>query len=336
MAIAIGENNLFEHGFVFGKYYPLHAGHMALIDYGKSLCKKLTVVVCASRQECLSSDLRVGWLKSEFCHRDDIAIIAFDYDEAELPNTSTSSWSVSEVWSGIFKGLLPDVDLVVTAEPYGDYVAHYMGICHRPYVKQVAVSASQVRADIRGCWNYLPVSVKKHYQKIVVISGTESTGKSCLASRLATLYAVPWVEEAARKIIPRSTSFSMADLYSVALEHSANICAARDTLAPLIVVGTDVYMTQSYAQHMFNKYLALEETIYSNNRADKRFYLAADAAYVQDGSRLPQDLRNSLALSHLETLNNFKQDYVLVEGTDWEHRYAQVESAVEKMMCEFS
>ena len=80
-----------------------------------------------------------------------IDVRVFDYIESELPNTSVTSESVSEVWAKIFQKQFPDYSLLITSEDYGSLVANYMNIEHISFNKPrtiFPISATAVRNDL--------------------------------------------------------------------------------------------------------------------------------------------------------------------------------------------
>ncbi len=124
---------MFNEGFVFGKFYPLHKGHLALIEFALSQCHQLNIIVCCSNKELIPSSVRASWINASIPDKQRIRIIEYDYEEENLPNTSITSRDVSAAWSDVFKVLLPDAELVVTSEPYGDLVAEFMQIQHKMF-----------------------------------------------------------------------------------------------------------------------------------------------------------------------------------------------------------
>lgn len=338
MATTTGDGSVYSNGFVFGKFYPLHKGHLALIRFAKSSCETLDVLVCGSSAELISTEVRCGWLERELSNEAGINIVRYCYDESHLPNTSVAHRGVSQVWSEVFNALFPRADLVVTSEPYGDYVAEYMNIDHMRFDLlriHEPISATAIRKDLRKHWQYLPPTVQRHFQQTVVISGTESTGKTELARRLTDRYNAALVEEVGRQLIPDSTACTMADLHRVACQHAEAIQAAQSALAPLVIVDTDVYVTQSYAQFTFGQQLELPQEIYAPSDAHRRLYLDASVPHVQDGTRLPEQQRNRLDLSHRATLRAFNQPYLEITGSQWDRRYEAATGAIEPLLNPF-
>lgn len=311
--------------FVFGKFLPFHKGHEAMINFALTKCDFLTVLVCCSDKENIPATTRQKWIEKTFETHKNIEVKTFNYSENEFPNTSVSSQEVSKIWSSKFKELFPDYDLVITSEEYGNYVASYMGIEHIPFdiPKQLfPVSATAVRNDLFTNWEFLPDSVKPYFAFKVVILGTESTGKTTLTEQLSQHFNCTSVTEIARDLIDNSNTFEFDDLHLVATEHAKRIDKAILDKSPLIIIDTDIHITKSYANFVFNKVLEVENEIYNSNKGDLYLYLNNDVEYVQDGTRLSEIDRNLLDLSHRKILTQHNIDIVEITG-DWEQRFEQ-------------
>lgn len=314
--------------FVFGKFLPFHKGHEAMINFALTKCDFLSVLVCCSDKENISSETRKNWIDKTFESFQTIEVKIFIYSENELPNTSVSSQEVSKLWSERFMNFFPDYDLVITSEEYGDYVASFMGIKHIAFDihrQSYPVSATAVRKDLFNNWNFLPQSVKPYFAIRIVILGTESTGKTTLSENLVKHYNCSVVKEAGRDLIANSNAFEFNDLYLVASEHAKRIDQAVCGESPLIIIDTNIYTTISYAKFIFNRALKVDERIYISNKADLYLYLNNDVEYLQDGTRLSETDRNLLDLSNREILQEHHVEIVEITG-DWEQRF---EKAIE-------
>ncbi|MBG8556006.1 AAA family ATPase [Hymenobacter guriensis] len=319
---------------VFGKFLPLHRGHLALIDFARRHCHQLTVLVCASDLEQVPGAVRAGWLRDVYAACPEVHVQVLDYRESELPNTSVSSEAVAHAWADRFRQVLPDINLVVTSEPYGAMVAARLGIRFLDFDlgrTQEPISATAIRADMRAHWACLPGSVQAYYRRTVAILGTESTGKSTLTQQLAAHFGAAYVAEAARDIIPNSTEICRADLLAVAAEHARRIAEARATAGPLLLIDTDVHITQSYARLLGEDYLELPAALYATNRADLYLYLQADVPLVDDGTRLPAAARLRVDALHRQTLAHFGIQYHEIGGA-WPERFAQAVGLIEVLL----
>jgi HTH-type transcriptional regulator, transcriptional repressor of NAD biosynthesis genes len=310
--------------FVFGKFLPFHKGHEAMMRFALTQCDYLSVLICCSDKETIRCDARKSWIEKTFEKENRVEVVSYIYKEDELPNTSVTSEAVSSVWAAIFKELFPHHSLLITSEPYGEFVASFMHIEHMPFdmdKKQFPVSATSIRNDLFVNWNFLPDSVKPFFVIKVVILGTESTGKTTLTKQLAGYFNCSAVTEAGRDIVADSKDFAFEDLHIIAYEHAKRIDKATTGNSALIIIDTDIHITKSYALFAFQQPLPVPETIMAVNKADLYLYLNNDVEYIQDGTRLTEDDRNLLDHSHRKVLNEHNIPIIEIRG-NWEQRFA--------------
>lgn len=320
--------------FVFGKFLPFHKGHEAMINFALTKCDFLMVLICCSDKENIPATTRQKWIEKTFETKKNIEVKTFNYSESEFPNTSVSSLEVSKIWSSKFKELFPDYDLVITSEEYGNYVASFMGIEHIAFdiPKQLfPVSATSVRNDLFTNWKFLPDSVKLDFAIKVVILGTESTGKTTLTEQLAQHFNCSAVTEIARDLIDNSNTFGFDDLHLVATEHAKRIDTAVLQQSPLIIIDTDIHTTKSYANFVFSKTLDVESKVYNSNKADLYLYLNNDVEFVQDGTRLSENDRNLLDISHRQILTQHNIEITEITG-NWEQRFEQAVTTIKRII----
>ncbi|MVT09368.1 AAA family ATPase [Chitinophaga tropicalis] len=316
--------------FVFGKFMPFHKGHQALISFALQHCDALSVLVCCGDKETLPAAVRTQWLKDIYADEPRISVITYEYEESFLPNTSVTSETVSQLWAAQFLKLLPGHSLVITSEPYGDLVAGFMNIRHILFDKervQFPVSATRIRTEPAAYWKYLPYRVKEDLVTKVVILGTESTGKTTLTERLSKHFHCAAVMEAGRDIVSDSNEFSMDDIRLIAVTHAERIAAAADK-SPLLIIDTDIHITLSYAQYAFGEEPVIDTSVFKRNKAGLYLYLKNDVPYMQDGTRLSEEERNLLDVSHRKTLEKYGINYIEICG-DWEQRFEQAATAIE-------
>lgn len=320
--------------FVFGKFLPFHKGHEAMIAYALRQCDVLSVLVCASDREQLAGKTRQKWIEQTFAKAPNLDVRLLEYLEEDLPNSSESSKDVSKLWSAVFKEQFPDYQLVVTSEPYGAFVAAFMGIEHRLFDQnrlKVPISATAIRQDLVKNWAYLPHAVKPYFAIKVVLLGTESTGKTTLTQQLAQHFKGSPVLEAGRDLIPNSQAFEYEDLYLVAEEQARRIHEASQGAQPLIIIDTDIHITSSYANFIFKRSLEVSPAIHQINQAHLYLYLNANVPHVQDGTRLELEARNLLDASHRQTLRKHQIDFVEISGS-WESRFQQAVLAIAALL----
>lgn len=319
-------------GLVLGKFMPLHTGHLALIDFGLKYCDRLIVLVCSSDKEVIAGEVRVSWLKQIASDNSRLQVEHLHYNEDLLPNTSVSSREVSELWAVKIGQLFPHLDILFSSEPYGDYMAEFLEIEHKCFDidrAQVQISASSILKDPFGKWDFIAEPAKPYFVKKIVLLGSESTGKSTLAERLAKEFKTVHVPEMARDIIEKTTEVVYDDLIKIATLHAKTILEYTKKANKLLFCDTDVNITSSYSQYLFNQNLVVPSWIAEANKADLYILLETDCPFVQDGTRLSEEERNDLSKHHKEHLTNAGLKYHVITG-NWDARFEQAKKLIER------
>ena len=327
-----------KRGLVFGKFMPLHKGHLALIQFALRNCDHLSIILCFTNNEPISGMIRLEWIRTSFENSENVTVVPFEYDELLLPNTSVSSRNVSKLWATAFKELVPATDIVFTSEPYGEYVAEYMGIQHGLFdleKKVVPVSASQLRQQPLKYWNFLPSNVRPWFVKKICLIGTESTGKSTLTMKLASHFNTNYVPEMGREIVDVTDNCTYEDLLKIASLHAKKILAKLPEANKLLFVDTDVNITASYSEFLFDRKLTTEEWIKAANHFDLYLFLEPDCEYVQDGTRLSVEMRNKLSEQHKKFFQRKAVHFISIGGS-WEDRFIASRKIIEETFAPLS
>ena len=165
----------FGHGLVVGKFYPPHRGHLYLIGRAAALCARVTVLVMAAGSETVPLADRVAWLRAaaRACPAVTVAGVRCD---VPVDFGSETIWAaqVAVMRTALEGNGRPPVDAVFSSEPYGDELAARFGaehVCVDPSRSTVPVSASQIRADLAGCWDDLLAPARAGLAARVVVVG---------------------------------------------------------------------------------------------------------------------------------------------------------------------
>jgi len=319
-----------KKGLVLGKFMPLHNGHLSLINFAVQRCDQLYVLLCYTSGELIDGNTREQWLRMALENIGNITVVSFNYDSSILPNTSISSRDVSRQWATAISNLLGPIDVVFSSEPYGDYIAEYMGAVHISFDEKrtlVPVSASVIRENPFLYWDYMPAHVRSWFVKKICIVGSESTGKSMLAEKLAKYFNTTFVPEMARDIIEKTSDVILEDLDKIAILQAQTILEKLPMANKLLFIDTDINTTISYASHLFSENLNVPLWIEEANRCDLYLYLETDCEYVQDGTRVSKEEREDLNLSHKEQFKKAGINLVFVSG-NWEKRTNEAISIV--------
>ena len=192
------------------------------------------------------------------------------------------------------------------------------------------ISATEIREHIFKHWEYIAPAAKPYFVKKVCIYGTESTGKSTLAKNLAAHYKTAFVPEMAREIINETDECTPQHLIQIAALHARAIQDKIRTSNKILFVDTDVNITRSYSKFLFGNELEVPFWIEEVNQFDLYLYLNTDAPYVQDGTRLDKQRRDSLDTFHKKQLGDRSIAFELITG-DWAERFERSVSIINKL-----
>ncbi|EZC34863.1 transcriptional regulator, partial [Escherichia coli O157:H7 str. K4396] len=189
-------------GVVFGKFYPLHTGHIYLIQRACSQVDELHIIMGFddTRDRALFEDSamsqqptvpdRLRWLLQTFKYQKNIRIHAFNEEGMEPYPHGWDVWSNGIKKFMAEKGIQPD--LIYTSEEADapQYMEH-LGIetvLVDPKRTFMSISGAQIRENPFRYWEYIPTEVKPFFVRTVAILGGESSGKSTLVNKLANIF----------------------------------------------------------------------------------------------------------------------------------------------------
>lgn len=184
-------------GVVFGKFYPLHTGHIYLIQRACSQVDELHIIMGFddTRDRALFEDSamsqqptvpdRLRWLLQTFKYQKNIRIHAFNEEGMEPYPHGWDVWSNGIKKFMAEKGIQPD--LIYTSEEADapQYMEH-LGIetvLVDPKRTFMSISGAQIRENPFRYWEYIPTEVKPFFVRTVAILGGESSGKSTLVNK---------------------------------------------------------------------------------------------------------------------------------------------------------
>jgi HTH-type transcriptional repressor of NAD biosynthesis genes len=308
----------FAHGLVLGKFYPLHAGHSALIREASRRCRRVTVQVLASSVESILLDERAQWVREE---HPEVRVVAA-MDEAEVDFHSVVAWD--QQMTLISSLLDAPVDAVFTSDPYGSELASRLQarwVQIDPGRVTMPVSGTAVRGDVPGHWWALGGGPRSWFTRRVIVVGAESTGTTTLARDLADHYQTSLVPEFGRtwsQIRPgglsapwQSVEFDLVAREQARLEDAA----ARLSPRPLLICDTDVLATSVWHERYVGGPSPSVEQMAKERVPDLYILTDCDIPFVQDGMRDGEHLRESMTSRFRDVLASQPAPWVEVRGS---------------------
>lgn len=167
----------------------------------------------------------------------------------------------------------------------------------------------------------------------VVVTGSECTGKTALATALAAHYHTACSEEAARAYAESvARELSAADVEPIArAQIGAEDAAAARATGGLLVLDTDLVSTLAYARHYYGACPAWIEAAARERRGELYLLLHPDVPWTADGVRDRPRQRDELHALFVETLRAIGADVVEIRG-EWDERRAAGRRAIDALL----
>lgn len=321
----------FIKGFIIMKAMPFHQGHMALIEYAKSNCDYLTILIAGEEGEPIPIKHRLNWVTSAYLH--DPQIEVFGGNITTPPDLSYDD--LSRWWGKYVLENYGQFSKVFSSEEYGMVFANTLGAKNCVFNQArtiIPISATMIRNKPFKYWDYLNNHAKDFFVKKIAIVGTESTGKTVMCQQLAAHYNTDWCPELGRELIPDTEACTIEDLKLVGIEHAKHILKHTRNANKILFVDTDLTITQSYAKYLFDRKIEYPHWVEDVNEMDKYFYLYGDVPYINDGTRLSEKERNKLSGIHMK---GFKDGKIELSFINWNGDYDFRLEEVIKQIDEF-
>jgi len=316
-----------QHGIVLGKFLPPHLGHLYLVDFARHYAEDVTVVVGSLKHEPIPGEVRFAWMQ-ELCSQ--VRVVHLTDENPQLPEEHPDFWSI---WKHSLERVVGrPIDLVFASEDYGQPLAQALGAQFIPcngLRTLVPISGTQVRANPRACWPWLPPVVRAHYVRRVSVFGPESTGKSTLAASLAEHFQTSWVPEFARGWLElRDGEVCLEDLPVISRGQRASEEALARQSGPLLFCDTDPSATPLWSQELFGHSDATLETAVGPYALT--LLCAPDVPWVADPVRYRPDGGRTFWERCRARLESERRYFVNLEG-DWEKRWRTALDAIKTL-----
>lgn len=327
-------------GLVVGKFCPLHYGHIMVIEKALEQCENVIVLSYTSLESkgCEWYN-REKWLKS-LDNQSRLKIVVLNPEEIYFPADNASEVKHREFCANyLFYYLDTTVQAVFSSELYGEPFAEHLTkyfstkLVVPTLVNHVMIDYHRTSHYISGTYlremikqdkysnlhEYMPKAVRNSFVRKVLFLGAESTGKSTIASELASWYNSSLVVEFGRELYDyREHKLVYEDLAYIAktqvlLEEGAT--EAMDS--SYLFCDTSPLTTKFYSKEWFGRVPnALEEVLRRNINSYYKVYVCApDFPLVQDGTRQDEAFRSKGHEFFLEELIKADVPFTILTGS---------------------
>lgn len=340
-------------GVVFGKFYPLHTGHIYLIQRACSQVDELYVILChdepsdralfidssMSQQPTVSDRLR--WLLQNFKYQKNIYIHSFDQQGIE---TYPHGW---QVWSEGMKKFLMAKNIqpqfIYSGEV--DDIAHYkkyLGaevVLIDPERTFMNISGNQIRQAPFRYWEYIPTEVKPFFVRKVAILGGESSGKSTLVNKLANIFNTTSAWEYGRDYVfshlgGDEMALQYSDYDKIALGHAKYIDFAVKYANKVAFIDTDFITTQAFCKRYEGKPHPFVQVLIDEYRFDLVILLENNTPWVADVLRSLGSDEERITFQNLliELLIENQVEFVVVDSPNYDERFLRCIELVQQLL----
>ena len=257
-------------GVFFGTLAPMHVGHQAEIYKAAALNDGVVVIASGytndrGYQIGSSVEKRFRYLREAFSDETDIKVDYINEDNIPMMPDGWDEWT--RIIVETVKRNIVNKDATITfytgEKDYKNQLETRLpkngqfkvSLMDRTVLK---ISATDIRKDPIGNWDYINRVFRRHFAKKVTVMGSASTGKSTLVRRLARTSNSPFSEEYAREYQEKS---NVSDEELVVKDYIRLIqgqydANSREINSPanngLTIFDTDAMVTKVYADMWLN------------------------------------------------------------------------------------
>ena len=334
-------------GLIIGKFYPLHIGHIALIERAAGEVDHLVVLVLATQIETIPLERRTAWVSTATAHLASVTVLGI-LDDAPVHYDSDIAWVAHHevTMAALRRGGIRSIDVLFSSESYGAELAERLGavhVLHDRERRRIPMSGTAGRARLADRWMQLAEPARLDLATRIVVIGAESTGTTTLSVALRAHYrarhgfeSIAEVDEYGRRFTYELHERAAAEARASGSpkprvddlvwlpEHFAEIARTQTRMeqsaaveCALVIADTDAFATSLWERRYLGTHssAALEAATTDLPRRD--LYLITDHVDVpfdQDGWRDGEHIRGEMTGWIVDGLSARGLPWVLLRG----------------------
>ena len=350
----IVENDHQRVGVIFGKFYPVHTGHINMIYEAFSKVDLLHVVVCTDTERDLklfqeskmkrmpTNQDRLRWMQQIFKYQQK-QIFIHHLNEECIPSYP-NGW---EAWAERVKALFEQKNIhptMVFSSEVQDKAPYEKNldlevVLVDPARERFNVSATKIRNNPFQYWRFIPKEVRPFFVKTIAILGGESSGKSVLVSKLANVFNTTSAWEYGREFVFEQLggdeqAMQYSDYPQMALGHQRYVDYAMKHAHKVAFIDTDYITTQAFCIQYEGKAHPFLDSMIREYPFDVTILLSNNTKWVDDGLRSlgSQKQRQRFQALLKKLLEKHHVPYIEIESPSYLDRYNQTKEVVEAIL----
>ncbi|KQO05796.1 hypothetical protein ASF06_17235 [Agreia sp. Leaf244] len=353
-------------GLIIGKFYPLHAGHVSLIERAAREVDRLVVLVMATQLETIPLERRVAWVTTATAGLGSVTVLGI-LDDAPVHYDSEIAWVAHHevTLAALRSGGIRTIDVVFSSENYGAELAERLNAVHvldDLERRRIPMSGTAAREGLAERWDRLAEPARLDLATRIVVIGAESTGTTTLSEALRAHYrarpgyeAIAEVDEYGRRFTYELHARALAESHASGSpepaiddlvwlpEHFAHIARTQTAMeqaaalvSSLVIADTDAFATSLWERRYVGAHSTAAHEAATTGLPRRDLYLVTDHVGVpfdQDGWRDGEHIRPEMTGWIVDGLTTRGLPWVLLRGpheTRLDYAIEVIDALVEK------
>ncbi|MGY0399784.1 MAG: multifunctional transcriptional regulator/nicotinamide-nucleotide adenylyltransferase/ribosylnicotinamide kinase NadR [Ostreibacterium sp.] len=353
-ALNINERRNRKVGVIFGKFYPVHTGHINMIYEAFTQVDELHIVVCSesARDLRLFKDSRIKkmptiehrlrWIQQIFKYQSPtIRVHHLIEDNLPIYPHGWTEWAsrVKQLYKQ--RGFTPSIVFSSEIQDVENYKKHLdlaVSLID-PNRNFLNISATKIRKHPFEYWKFIPKEVRPFFAKTIAILGGESSGKSVLVSKLSNVFNTTSAWEYGREYIFEhlggdEQALQYIDYPRIANGHLRYVEFAVRHAHRVAFIDTDYITTQAFCIQYEGKAHPFLDAMIKQYPFDITILLNNNTEWIDDGLRSLGNEKQRQNFQNLlkKLLKKYNIDYIEIDSPSYTERYEKAKNIVIKTL----
>lgn len=238
-----------KKGFLLGKFFFPHLGHVYLIESALQYVEELTVLVCSiqSESKLLEHNEKFNAITEYFKNRKEIKFIPCIEELPQYPEEDVNFW---DKWMKVINNSCSSIDIVFSSEDYGYEIASRLPKATHIMIDKervnVQISGTMTRANVMKNYDYIIPTLRPYFNMRVAVMGPESVGKTTLTERLAHHFNTTHAREFGRELCEVKPDLDSNDFMIIASRQERYIKEANEKAYRIMFSDTELLTTNIF------------------------------------------------------------------------------------------